>query len=165
MNAADQLRTVSNPFLTTIVNQRTIAAAAREWQDAGLLVRTIRGIKARSVAGLFDEFSAAFQFPHYFGENWSAFQDCISDLEWLPFQNGVVVLICSADEALVDAHPTELTTLVKSLATASADFAVAVTDGEWWDRAPVPFHVVLQCTREDEFGCWIEAGAALGSLM
>lgn len=114
--------------------------------------------------GLFDEFAAAFQFPYYFGENWAAFRDCISDLAWLPFTPGVVVLVYGADEVLADAHPAELTTLVQTLATAAAEFAETVSEGEWWDRDPVPFHVVLQGVGEGDFERWRAAGARLERL-
>ena len=29
------------------------------------------------------EFSTWLQFPHYYGNNWDAFDECIHDLEWL----------------------------------------------------------------------------------
>ncbi len=33
--------------------------------------RIVRGRKAETSQELFDEFAAVFQFPYYFGENWS----------------------------------------------------------------------------------------------
>lgn len=47
------------------------------------------------------EAGAALQFPYYFGENWDAFDECISDLSWLPSANTVVVLD-SAHQLLTD---------------------------------------------------------------
>ena len=35
----------------------------------------------RSVAAVFDEFAAAFQFPYYFGRNKDAFDECMRDLD------------------------------------------------------------------------------------
>lgn len=102
------------------------------------MVRAVRGRKARTLDRLFDEFAAALQFPYYFGENWAAFRDCISDLDWLPFKPGVVVVVYGADEVLADAHPADMTTLVQTLATASEEFAEAVKEGEWWGCDPVP---------------------------
>src|SRR5258708_37705280 len=47
-------------------------------------VRFLRGKKMTKVDALDNECSAAVQFPWYFGENWSAFDECIRDLSWLP---------------------------------------------------------------------------------
>src|SRR5437764_1364598 len=48
------------------------------------VVRKIRGNKCKTLDDLFNEVGAALQFPWYFGENWPAFSECMSDLDWLP---------------------------------------------------------------------------------
>ena len=164
MSSIERLTAVSAPFLTIASEPKEVAAEALGWQDSGLVVRAVRGRKSRTLEAFFDEFAAAFQFPYYFGENWAAFRDCISDLDWLPFKPGVVVLFYGADEVLADAHAAELTTLVQTLATAAEEFAEAVNEGEWWDRDPVPFHVVLQGRGEGDFERWRAAGARLEPL-
>ena len=35
-------------------------------------------------ATLLARFAAALQFPDWFGHNWDALADCITDLSWLP---------------------------------------------------------------------------------
>ena len=47
-------------------------------------IRLIRGSKCVTPESLFNEVSAALQFPSYFGENWDALDECIIDLEWCP---------------------------------------------------------------------------------
>jgi hypothetical protein len=47
---------------------------------AGYEARFCRGSKMQTLDALFDEFSAAWQFPYYFGYNWAAFDECLSDL-------------------------------------------------------------------------------------
>lgn len=73
-------------------------------QKSPLTVRFLRGRKLQSESGMFDEFSAALQFPLYFGENWDAFDECMSDLEWL---NGsiLIVVITEAQELLSGSIP------------------------------------------------------------
>lgn len=164
MSSIERMSGVSEPFLTVVTDVTDVETEALGWADAALVVRAVRGRKARTLEGLFDEFAAAFQFPYHFGENWAAFRDCMSDLDWLPFEPGVVVLVYDADEVLVDAHPAELPTFVRTLATAAEEFAEPVNEGEWWDRAPVPFHVVLQGHDEDDFDRWRTAGATLAPL-
>ncbi len=46
--------------------------------------RVVRGHKATTKPAFFDECAAAWQFPYYFGENWDAFEECLTDLQWLP---------------------------------------------------------------------------------
>ena len=49
-------------------------------------VRVIRGWKCASYAALHNEVAAALQFPGYYGENWDAMDECITDLAWTPAQ-------------------------------------------------------------------------------
>lgn len=60
-----------------------------------------RGKKMRTEIGLFDEFSAAYQFPYYFGENWPAFDECINDLSWVS-SDGFILVVQNAEQILVD---------------------------------------------------------------
>ncbi len=43
----------------------------------------IRGKRCKTEDIFFNEVSASFQFPYYFGENWAAMDECLCDLEWL----------------------------------------------------------------------------------
>ncbi len=102
------------------------------------VVRTIRGAKSRSAAGFFDEIGAALQLPNYFGENWDALDECLTDLEWLP--GDAYLLVVTQSELLLDREPNELATLLKVLETAAHDWAEA----EDSQGNPRPFHVVFQ---------------------
>lgn len=52
--------------------------------------------------GVFAEFAAAFQFPWYFGYNWDALDECLTDLDWLPPFDRITVVILSANDVLRD---------------------------------------------------------------
>jgi RNAse (barnase) inhibitor barstar len=80
-------------------------------------VLRVRGDKSPDEARFFDEVAAALQFPYYFGENWNAVWDCITDLNWLRGSSFLVVfdsaeyLLSQSDrgfkvllEVLTDAH-------------------------------------------------------------
>ena len=63
------------------------AAALRV--DAGDVVREIRGWASEE--DLFRALASALQFPDYFGHNWDALEDCLTDLSWLAAEGHVLV--------------------------------------------------------------------------
>lgn len=97
-------------------------------------VRELRGAKMRTMAELFDEFAAAFQFPYYFGANKDAFDECLRDLDdFVGDAPGYVAVIRTADHLLGE-QPTE-----------RAWFDSAMRDcAAYWARRDVAFRVVLQ---------------------
>ncbi|MFJ4658285.1 barstar family protein [Nocardia sp. NPDC088792] len=98
------------------------------------LAREVRGRKMRTVAAVFDEFAAAFQFPYYFGENKDAFDECLRDLDdFIGLAAGYVVVVRNA-ALLLDQQPAER----DWFAAAMADCAAA------WAKRGIPFRVVLQ---------------------
>lgn len=40
----------------------------------------------------FKEFATVLNFPNYFGHNWDAFYDCITDLSWIKNQNRFLIV-------------------------------------------------------------------------
>ena len=119
------------------------------WKQAelGIESKILRGSKMRSAEALFDEFGAVMQFPDYFGENWNAFYECLTDLSWMP-ANAYVLVIVDADQVLVDEYETEFPILFKFLLIASMEWAKPISLGEWWDRQAIPFHIVMQVSSE-----------------
>lgn len=166
MSSVEQLLRLdpSSALLSFEVGAPVAAEHALGWSDAALTIRAIRGRKARTVPALFDEFAAALQFPYYFGENWSAFDECIADLDWLPAQAGIAVLIYEAGQVLADDTQEDLAVLVKVFAQAAATFGQPVEDGEWWDRPALPFHFVLQEERLQSLFRWEAAGARIAPI-
>jgi RNAse (barnase) inhibitor barstar len=116
--------------------------------DAGqAVVRFLRGQKMQTAPELFDEFAAALQFPYYFGENWNALWECLSDLEWLP-EGPCILLILDGKQLLAREVEESLAVFL--------DFLTVVTE-EWTttgkgplEPAPRSFHVVFQCVPDDE---------------
>jgi hypothetical protein len=109
-----------------------------------VVVRFLRGNKMRTVNSLFDEFAAALQFPYYFGENWNAFDECLTDLAWLP--GDVYILIITNSEATLATEEDEeqLVTLIDILQNAGEEWSRPVETSESWSHPPVPFHVIFQ---------------------
>lgn len=61
----------------------------------------VRGDWCASETDLFREWSAALQFPYYFGFNWDAFNECVNDLDWLLVPE-VIIVVANADLILRD---------------------------------------------------------------
>src|SRR5262249_3024378 len=111
------------------------------------VARLIRGSKSRTVSHLFDECAAALQFPHYFGENWDAFNECLGDLEWL--HGDAFVLFFADCQRLLDQEPlNELGTLLDVLENVAGEWATR-GKGES-SRRSHPFHVVFQCSAQEK---------------
>jgi Barstar (barnase inhibitor) len=121
-------------------------------------VRVIRGSKCRTIQGMFDETSAALQFPYYFGENWAAFDECMVDLGWLG-GTGHIILIRDARLLLADEFGGQRQTLVRILAQANLEWASLDAQAQY-GRPPAPFHVIMQCRQEDSDTCLGEISPA-----
>lgn len=138
-----------------------------KWSSTGFIVRVVRGQKMHHYYSLFDEFAAALQFPWYFGENGNAFDECISDLSWIPTRVGYVIVITHSEETLIDTEDNGLSWFVTSLARASVEWSIPLEVGGPLDRGAIPFHVVLQTEKTNErilHARWSEAGALLAPL-
>lgn len=169
MTVPRELTGISDALILKVLeaDPSTTEDAVREWSTGGLTVRVVRGEKMRSTPALMVEVSAALQFPHYFGENWPAFDECLADMDWLMPTQGIIVVIRNAIEVLSEEIDDELETFVRLLRKATSEYAVAIERGEWWDRPALPFHVVLQAPSADVAELtlrWQGAGAKLSSV-
>ena len=70
---------------------------------------------------LLDRFAAALRFPSWFGHNWDAMHDCLTDLSWLPASAYRVVL--SHPALLRQNEPETLASALQVLAGAAAFWA------------------------------------------
>ena len=52
----------------------------------------IRGGLCKTSEDFLREVSSAMRFPYYFGWNWNALDECITDLEWLSFSTLFIVI-------------------------------------------------------------------------
>jgi hypothetical protein len=112
-------------------------------QAAGGVARVIRGSKMRTVDGFFDELAAALQFPAYFGENWPALQECLTDLMWL--RGPAYLLVVADSDRLFQDEPIDpLPTLLKIIEVSANEWATPSPHEKPWAHGRVPFHVVFQ---------------------
>lgn len=151
-------------LLTLAPTKKGGSAAIVDWRREGLFVRTLRGRKMRTVQSLFDETAAALQFPSYFGENWSAFNECLSEMDDMQEFSGIVLSVEDPHEVLADEPEAELATLIRLFEHSAQTYAVEIDLGEVWDRPALPFHVVLR-TEDGQLDRWVVAGARFEPLV
>jgi RNAse (barnase) inhibitor barstar len=110
------------------------------------VMKVIQGVKCRTTAGLLTECARALDFPDYFGHNWDALEECLTDLEWLPAK-GYVLLITNAAHVLSN-DEAEYETFLEILRDA----------GEAWGngqagmgaRRATPFHALFAVSEQEK---------------
>jgi RNAse (barnase) inhibitor barstar len=103
----------------------------------------------KDTEGVFDEFAAAFQFPYYFGENWAAFNDCLTDLSWLPAA-AYLVCITKADQLLSSEAPASFEVLVEYLQDIARGWGGENPNLALMGRKATPFHILMQVSKDVE---------------
>jgi RNAse (barnase) inhibitor barstar len=102
-------------------------------------VRVMRGSKMQTTKDLFNEVSAALQFPYYFGFNWDALDECVNDLDWMP-ESAYVLIFTHLDQILAAEKDAEKL------------FLKVVHDSaqEWAQHQDKTFQVYFQCIPEKQ---------------
>ena len=130
------------PFVHVLPGTPEQAYALTERLSSNIMLkvaaRTLRGSKMTCAEKVFDEFAAALQFPPYFGYNFDALFDCLTDLAWIPAD--AYILVVWDAEVLWRKDPTAFEMTLRTLRDAAAS----------WAGDAVPFHTVVQCAPEHE---------------
>jgi len=79
----------------------------------------------------------AMSFPEYFGNNWDALEDCITDLDWVA-ANGYILLY-TQPEIFARNNPSELATAIDILRSAV----------EYWQETNTPMFVLIKANNLD----------------
>jgi len=80
---------------------------------------------------LFDKIAGAMKFPSYFGRNWDALDECLSDLEWLPTTG--FLLVVRRCGTFWRNSPISIGRLIKTWLFCA----------QQWAQQGTPFHLVL----------------------
>lgn len=144
------LRSTHPPYFAIVMGDKKslgryvyrINATLKQPQVTALAVRVVRGAKMRCEQDLHNEIAAAFQFPYYYGENWDALDECLTDLEWIP-ADAYVMVISEASLLLRDEDPVRLTTFVEVLAGTCEYWATEHVEFPSDELHPTAFHVLF----------------------
>ena len=144
----DHVRSSDPPYVELLVLKKGQTYQERITPPPGFLVKECQGRKCHTKAGLLGEFARMLDFPAYFGKNWDAFEECLTDLHWLPAP-GYLFIMTEAEQVLPD-HEREYETFLMILEESGKVWAT-----EQDVRPPIPFHVLmtveehLKSTRKD----------------
>ncbi|MFD2472978.1 barstar family protein [Amycolatopsis silviterrae] len=97
--------------------------------EGGALLKVIDAASCRTDQALFGVFAEELQFPGYFGHNWDAFNECLSDLVVLDdgglgsafgdlpgvAARALVVVLLRAEELLAESGPAGFARFVRSV--------------------------------------------------
>jgi len=92
------------------------------------------------------EWARAFAFPAHFGRNWDAFNEYLTDLDWLPAQCYVAIVSDASD--VLPHDDASFATFVELLNFAVTEWATP-QQGEWTRRA-IAFRVLFHTMAEHE---------------
>ncbi|WP_327002939.1 barstar family protein [Dactylosporangium sp. NBC_01737] len=129
-----------------VCSRSTVVEVAAVLPAAGrFVVARLDGVRMADVEHMFYEFSDALLFPGYFGWNWAALSDCLSDLQWLP-ADGYLLVVENAPEML-SSSAGDRCTLFGVLSRAVRHWAnpIGRPGGEG-----VAFKVLLVCDRDED---------------
>lgn len=122
-------------------------------------LRVLRGSRMPTRRDALEHVAEVMEFPSYFGRNWDAVDECLSDLDWLPSARGFVIVVDGADRVLAEERE-ELRTFVGVMRCAAEAWATPVRRGEPWDHGYVQFRVVLGFEDAATEQRWGSAGMA-----
>jgi RNAse (barnase) inhibitor barstar len=105
---------------------------ARRVREQGAFSSVLDGNEIHDKQTFLQNFAAALNFPAYFGHNWDAFEECLSDLEWLPAH--AYVLVYDNAAVFARAQPAEWRTALAILQDAA----------RFWCLEGRPFTVLLR---------------------
>ena len=146
LSLATYLQSVKPPWTALLVLKAGQRAEATVKMPEGFLRLAARGEKCRSVQGLFAELAEALQFPDYFGHNWDALEECLTDFEWLPAK-GYVLLFTNA-ESVLPYQEEEFATLLEVLSDAGEAWASG--QASQGAKRATPFHTLLAVSEREQ---------------
>lgn len=126
------------PFMTS--HPKSLVAASRKLivekviealSEQGIQVFYLDGKEIYSKETFLTKVAEVMRFPSYFGANWDAFEECVSDLTWYPARE--YILIYERPDIFAQADPTNWQT--------GLDILRAVE--EYWQTRNTPLNIFL----------------------
>jgi RNAse (barnase) inhibitor barstar len=109
----------------------TIKEIERLKQDKGTKVYVLDGNRIVDSTSLFQEFATAMQFPEYFGHNWDALKDCLTELDGHEVDRYIITI--DKLDRFITKDPSQWTNFL--------DVCKSVV--EYWQDTETPVYILL----------------------
>lgn len=123
------------PGIYAFTTRSSVASLKAEAKADGWRLFYLDGTKVKDKKTFLEHIARAMYFPSYFGKNWDALNDCLTDLEGSP-GSGYILLFESPD---------------KFIKTSPDDWKVAKelfeSAIEFWDQTNSPLYVLLTLSK------------------
>lgn len=140
------LQSTKPPWTSLLVVTAGQRAEALVRPPNDFALKVIQGAKCQTTAGLLTEHARALDFPDYFGHNWDALEESLTDLEWLPAK-GYILLITDAGRVLPDDEE-EYETFLEILRDAAEAWGTG--QAGMGARRATPFHVLFAVSEREK---------------
>lgn len=133
MNAVNAILTgVITPGIYRLPLHRPATALLDAFTAAGWRAFYLDGQAIHDKPSFLSGAAAAMHFPAYFGHNWDAFEECVTDLSWAPAPGYVLLYDHAVNLAVYDPAVWE---------TVYALFDAAVAQ---WAARDIPFYLLVR---------------------
>lgn len=137
------------PYLHIFVGDMTDCKKIYSLNELKDFLHLIESERCVTRPKLFSAISESFKFPDYFGHNWDAVDECLSDLEWLQKPQWIL-LFKDADQLLKKEKIKEFAILIELLNDVSKEWASPQDYGLNHTLSCKPFHLIFQAKKENE---------------
>lgn len=120
-------------------------------QNLNIVTHEIDCSSINSEEDLFDRFAETLNFPDYFGKNWNALWDMLTDLSWLPEKNRVIILDNISHIGRQEPYMVNL--MFEYLRDAAVYWAVPVKDDfRFLEHPSLALKIIMPNANNQEFG-------------
>jgi Barstar (barnase inhibitor) len=109
----------------------TVKEVERLKQDRGTKVFVIDGEQIVDSMSLFQQFATVMQFPEYFGHNWDALRDCLTELDGHEVDRYIMTI--DKLDVFINRDPSQWTNFL--------DVCKSVV--EYWQDTETPLYILL----------------------
>lgn len=145
----EHLRSTDPPWVQMLILKQgqEFAFEHLQIQLPGYIVKVADGSDCKNRSDLFTQLARLLEFPAYFGRNWDALDECITDLEWMPGR-GYVLIVKNADRLLSEETQDIYDIFIRIMKKAGEEWSTPQA-GEW-ARSGIPFHVLLTVSKSEK---------------